>query len=195
MNNPVTFDDEGAHFRISYSEFEALENIAEKEYGSGLPELPIGRTMRILSTVIYASSDSALIVDDNGHEIMASDMDGEEAVLGAMQKAFEPLIKRSVVEIGRVTVNVVNNEETDINNAESLFEFEVLSRAYKWAQQVVKAHSNALQEDNDRTPSLSHALTTEMPETGETSLEILGLKLNRNPNPAYIQIVRAPKPQ
>jgi hypothetical protein len=116
MNNPVTFSSTGAHFRIADTEYQALNEVALRDEGAPLRELPIGRAAMVLRIILLAAAQD-VIIQKEGSTVASTEMDGQEAATGALMQLFNPEIKHAVMDVGRVSVSVINDEEINDNNA------------------------------------------------------------------------------
>lgn len=176
MNIPITFSEQGAHFRISTSELASLDVLSYREYDAELRALPIGKAALMLRLVVLAGGDDALVEKD-GREVVRSDMDGADATTSAMAHILDPLIGDAVMNVGRLTVDVIESNEIDNTEAKPVTSFEVLSGAYKWAQNIVQSHKDQLIDNPEITPVVPFETIDDMPERGDTALERQGLWL------------------
>lgn len=177
MNTPVSFSEEGAHFRISTGELDALDTIGMEQHGGRVEELPIGRAASLLRIILLAGAEDAMIVDENSKVIASAEMDGPETVVNIAAKQYDPHFRRSVMEIGRVTVDVIDNAQIDKLDAVPVKSFEITSNAFKWARSVVDLHLNSLFDDPEATPVIPAELLASAPERAELALAHQGLSI------------------
>jgi hypothetical protein len=180
MNTPIRFNNEGAHFRIADSELMALDTIAVEKYGEPVRELPIGKATAVLRNILLAGGVNGRLENEAGKTVVSSDMDGQEATVAAYAKVYDPYLGHAVLNIGRVSVDIIKVNEIDSPEAEPIFSFEILSNAYKWAKSVVEHHKSATYLHGDEIVSLPSGSLTDTPDRGELALEHQGLWLMRS---------------